>query len=304
MAVGLVVPDVAAAFYAAALKGAQEVARGGRLPRARGEHRARAPSASARRCGRCARTASTASSSPPPAATRTSACRRCSSTTCRQVAGVGAVALDNAGGRRAARRAPGRRPRPPPDRVPRGARHGRGRAPRRRSARAASGSRASAPPWAARASRCRRSTCARATRCAPEQRRAPVAAELLALRAAADRRHRREPTRWRSACWPRRATRACGCPRTSRSCRFDEPAYADLLDPPVTSLDRHDRELGRRAARLLLDALGGARRRSRRRRARAAGAPGRAARADAGLTDGCRLKTFSRSCESIPCHWH
>ena len=39
---------------------------------------------------------------------------------------------------------------------------------------------------------------------------------------------------------------------------FDEPAYADLLDPPVTSLDRHDRELGRRAARLLLDALGGA----------------------------------------------
>jgi LacI family transcriptional regulator, galactose operon repressor len=39
---------------------------------------------------------------------------------------------------------------------------------------------------------------------------------------------------------------------------FDEPAYADLLDPPVTSLDRHDRELGRRAARLLLDALAGA----------------------------------------------
>jgi LacI family transcriptional regulator len=39
---------------------------------------------------------------------------------------------------------------------------------------------------------------------------------------------------------------------------FDEPAYADLLDPPVTSLDRHDRELGQRAARLLLDALGGA----------------------------------------------
>jgi LacI family transcriptional regulator len=38
---------------------------------------------------------------------------------------------------------------------------------------------------------------------------------------------------------------------------FDEPAYAELLDPPVTSLDRHDRELGRRAARLLLDALRG-----------------------------------------------
>jgi LacI family transcriptional regulator len=38
---------------------------------------------------------------------------------------------------------------------------------------------------------------------------------------------------------------------------FDEPAYAGLLDPPVTSLDRHDREVGRRAARLLLDALHG-----------------------------------------------
>jgi DNA-binding LacI/PurR family transcriptional regulator len=39
---------------------------------------------------------------------------------------------------------------------------------------------------------------------------------------------------------------------------FDEPVFADLLDPPVTSLDRHDREIGRRAGRLLLDALTGA----------------------------------------------
>jgi DNA-binding LacI/PurR family transcriptional regulator len=37
---------------------------------------------------------------------------------------------------------------------------------------------------------------------------------------------------------------------------FDEPASADLIDPPVTSLDRHDRELGRRAAEILLGALG------------------------------------------------
>lgn len=37
---------------------------------------------------------------------------------------------------------------------------------------------------------------------------------------------------------------------------FDEPAYADVLDPPMTSLDRHDRELGRRAAEMLLAALG------------------------------------------------
>ena len=38
---------------------------------------------------------------------------------------------------------------------------------------------------------------------------------------------------------------------------FDAPVFADLLDPPMTSLDRHDREIGRRAARLLLDALEG-----------------------------------------------
>jgi DNA-binding LacI/PurR family transcriptional regulator len=36
---------------------------------------------------------------------------------------------------------------------------------------------------------------------------------------------------------------------------FDEPPYAHLIDPPVTSLDRHDAELGRRAAELLVDAL-------------------------------------------------
>ena len=36
---------------------------------------------------------------------------------------------------------------------------------------------------------------------------------------------------------------------------FDDPAYGDLLDPPVTALSRHDRELGERAARLLVGAL-------------------------------------------------
>lgn len=40
---------------------------------------------------------------------------------------------------------------------------------------------------------------------------------------------------------------------------FDEPTYADLLDPPVTSLNRHADDLGRRAAALLLDALRGVR---------------------------------------------
>jgi LacI family transcriptional regulator len=38
---------------------------------------------------------------------------------------------------------------------------------------------------------------------------------------------------------------------------FDEPSYADLLDPPVTSLDRHDSQLGRRSAELLLAAMAG-----------------------------------------------
>ena len=53
------------------------------------------------------------------------------------------------------------------------------------------------------------------------------------------------------------ATRAAGVrvPEDLALVSFDEPAYADLIDPPVTSLDRHDRELGRRAAQLLLDAL-------------------------------------------------
>jgi LacI family transcriptional regulator len=53
------------------------------------------------------------------------------------------------------------------------------------------------------------------------------------------------------------AARASGVrvPQDLALVSFDEPAYADLIDPPVTSLDRHDRELGRRAAQLLLDAL-------------------------------------------------
>ena len=38
---------------------------------------------------------------------------------------------------------------------------------------------------------------------------------------------------------------------------FDEPPYADLLDPPVTSLDRHDAELGRLAADRLVGVLTG-----------------------------------------------
>ena len=47
--------------------------------------------------------------------------------------------------------------------------------------------------------------------------------------------------------------RGLAIPRDLALVSFDEPPFADLLDPPVTSLDRHDRELGHRAAELLLD---------------------------------------------------
>ncbi|HEX6388391.1 MAG TPA: LacI family DNA-binding transcriptional regulator [Solirubrobacteraceae bacterium] len=46
-----------------------------------------------------------------------------------------------------------------------------------------------------------------------------------------------------------------GVPERLALVSFDEPAHPDLLDPPVTSLDRHDRQLGRRAAELLVAAL-------------------------------------------------
>jgi DNA-binding LacI/PurR family transcriptional regulator len=38
---------------------------------------------------------------------------------------------------------------------------------------------------------------------------------------------------------------------------FDDPAFGDLLDPPMTVLSRHDRDLGGRAAKLLVRALAG-----------------------------------------------
>jgi LacI family transcriptional regulator len=55
------------------------------------------------------------------------------------------------------------------------------------------------------------------------------------------------------------AARACGVrvPEELAVVSFDEPPYADLLEPPMTSLDRHDHEMGRRAAGLLLGALDG-----------------------------------------------
>lgn len=41
---------------------------------------------------------------------------------------------------------------------------------------------------------------------------------------------------------------------------FDDPVSSDLLDPPMTALARHDRELGEISARMLLEALGSGRR--------------------------------------------
>ncbi len=54
-----------------------------------------------------------------------------------------------------------------------------------------------------------------------------------------------------------RAARAAGVavPNDLALVSFDEPVYADLIDPPITSLDRHDRELGASAARLLIPLL-------------------------------------------------
>jgi DNA-binding LacI/PurR family transcriptional regulator len=55
-----------------------------------------------------------------------------------------------------------------------------------------------------------------------------------------------------------RAIRAAGLdvPRDVALVSFDDPLFGDLLDPPMTALSRHDRELGERAARLLVGALG------------------------------------------------
>jgi DNA-binding LacI/PurR family transcriptional regulator len=54
-----------------------------------------------------------------------------------------------------------------------------------------------------------------------------------------------------------RAVRAAGLrvPADVALVSFDDPLFGDLLDPPITALSRHDRELGERAARLLLRML-------------------------------------------------
>ena len=125
----------------------------------------------------------------------------------------------------------------------------RARPARRRSctARGASASTASARPPATPAWRSRRSTCGRAI--PPARRRTRSRSRASCSRSSAHReRSSRAPTRSPSGSSGRARGRRPG-PGRPRVVSFDEPANADLLDPPMTSLDPHDRELGRRAAR-------------------------------------------------------
>jgi DNA-binding LacI/PurR family transcriptional regulator len=252
MAVGLVVPDVAIAFYAAALKAAQEVLeeagyhvlvmnseRAPERERAGGHH---AASPSRRRadpghlgCARGSRGARGLLRQRPLGI------------------GAGGVAMDNEQGvrllvehlvdvhhrRRIAYVGP-----------PDAART----APRPSSSPRESAWTASAPRSGERAWRCRRNTSARATRRAPKTSRGPSRASCS--------RSIARPT----PSWPGADTLAVGALKGARDRHsrvpedvaivcFDEPKYADVLDPPMTSLDPHDAELGRRAAELLLAAL-------------------------------------------------
>lgn len=69
---------------------------------------------------------------------------------------------------------------------------------------------------------------------------------------------------------------------------FDDPVSSDLLDPPMTALGRHDRELGEIGARMLLDAL-------------AAGKPGAAPRTESPTETRVPLDLIvRRSCGCAP----
>ena len=251
MAVGLVVPDVGAAFYAIALKSAQDVLEAAATT-CSCSTRAAPPSASARRCGRCARTRSTGCWSRPRAATRRSACPRCSSTTSRS-------------GRAPARSRWTTRPGirllvdhlvgvhgheriaylGPPESLGTGAVECC-RAP------AASGSRRSAPRWAAPACRCRPSTCARASRRSSEDDGRAGRARADGARAAPDRA--RSAGTDQLAIGLLRGLRDAGLrvPEDVALVSFDEPVRGRPARPAVTSLDRHDAQLGRLAAAALL----------------------------------------------------
>jgi DNA-binding LacI/PurR family transcriptional regulator len=284
MAIGRGRADVAAAFYATALKGVQEWS-----------------SARATTCSWSTRSATPAASA-----------RRWSDLRAHQVdgvivatsggyecIGVPAVFIDNV---RRARRRRGRSDNARRARAVRVASTPRSRArgarppriayvgPPRRSARAG---RRRAP--GASGSRLPRRRGRRGLALPPEY----VRLQVCALAGGGARVHRRAACAARAADGDRRpawtcsrSARCAGCATAARASgdvalvSFDEPVFADLLDPPVTSLDRHDREIGRRAARLLLDR---ARRRGRRRAAVGAGS------ADAARTPLLRLRGLTET---------
>ena len=110
---------------------------------------------------------------------------------------------------------------------------------------------------ARRAARCRPSTCARARRSPSRRTRASRRGELARARRSRRRRWSAGPTRTPRGCCAGCASAGLRVPEDVALVSFDEPVSADLLDPPMTSLDRHDSELGRIAAETLLRALRG-----------------------------------------------
>ena len=257
MAVGLVVPDVAVGFYASALKGAQEVleGRGYHVLVMNTERTAERESAALRMLGAhqvdgviLATSGGYRDIGVPavffdavPADVRAGAVAMCNEE------GVGLLVdhlVREHGHELIAYIGP-----PAVGAPGRGAVH----AP----ARARASGRLHAPRWAAPGCRCPRPTCGPATR--PARRRWPSSSRASCSRSSGrPRRSSPGPTRWPSACSRPRASSVSTCPAELAVVSFDEPSHPDLLDPPVTSLDRHDRELGRRAAELLLAALSGA----------------------------------------------
>ena len=217
-----------------ALKGAQELLEAVGLPRARGQHGSRRRARETRGAADAARPPGRrAASWPPRAATRTSACRPCSSTTCRAARGAGAVALCNA--RRASRRwsstsctAHGleRLAYVGPPAAP-----SRGVAPFTHRRRRASASTASAPPSGAPGCALPPEYVRTSDPACTAAEAAAVARELLALpeRPQGDRRGRRHAGHGRAA--TPRAGAACDVPGDVALVSFDEPAYADLHRP-------------------------------------------------------------------------
>ena len=240
MAVGLVVPDVGAAFYASALKSAQDVLEAAGyhvlvLNTGRAAEREREALRTLRAHqvdGLLVATSGGYEEIGVPAVFFDNVPTQ---------PGAGAVAMDNDAGMRLLVEHLVADPRPRADRLPGPARGGRDRRDRRRCrARGASGSRRSAPRSGAPGCRCRPSTCRTSEPGGFEDDARVAARELMALERPPTRDRRRHRRARHRA--PARAARRAGVrvPDDVALVSFDEPGSADLLDPPMTSLDRHD----------------------------------------------------------------